>query len=82
MGMTRKQYWFVVGTAFFVVVVFPFVVALTPGAGLLCADQVETFDGASAEWRWLPPGIECHISLENGEESRFVMPWQEPSPAR
>lgn len=81
MTITRGQFWFIAGTLLFVVFVFPFAVAFGPGAASWCADQVPTFDAVRAKWGWLPPGVECHISLDDGGMTRFILPWQRPTPA-
>ncbi len=82
MFMTRGQYWFVVSAVFVAVFGFPLLVGLAPGAASVCADRVQAFDGARSSWRWTPTGVECHITLRNGEEARFVLPWQQPKPRR
>ena len=77
-AMTRPASWFLVGTLLLVAFGFPLVVALSPRAASLCVDHVETFDSASAHWAWLPPGVECRVSLDSGGMTRFVVPWQQP----
>ncbi len=79
MFMPRGQYWFVVSALLVAVFGFPLVVGLTPGPSLMCADQVQTFDSAGATWRWVPPGVECHVTLLSGEEARSVRPRQQPN---